>query len=64
VKLQTEGGIAEPLPLSDIQENNRLLRRLVNAIIAISAIGFIYLFWLTYYLIKNNVVNNIVRACA
>tara|TARA_R100001530_G_C4234841_1_gene133681 strand:- start:266 stop:448 length:183 start_codon:yes stop_codon:yes gene_type:complete len=59
MKLKTDDGIAEPMPLSDIQRNNRIL----TALGLILSGFFFYLFWLTYYVIKNNVLNNIVANC-
>ena len=59
MKLKTDDGIAEPMPLSDIQRNNRILTALGLILLGF----FFYLFWLTYYVIKNNVLNNIVASC-
>jgi len=59
VKLKTDDGIAESMPLSDIQRNNSIL----TALGLILSVFFFYLFWLTYYVIKNNVLNNIVASC-
>ena len=59
MRIKTKGGIAEPLELSDIQFNNRWLK-----VIAFSLfLFFCYVIWLTYYVISNNVVNNIVAKC-
>lgn len=56
MKIKTKDGIAEPLPLSDIQINNRWLKVIGFTMF----LFFIYLIWLTYYIISNNVVNNII----
>ncbi len=59
MNIKTKNGIAEPLPLSDIQRNNKILV-VLTTIIA----GFlIYIIWLTWYIISRNVLNNIVARC-
>lgn len=59
MKIKTQDGISEAMPLSDIQVNNRMLK----SISWIMFFFFIYLIWLTYYVISRNVVNNIVARC-
>ena len=59
MNLKTKNGLAEPMPLSDIQENNRWLK----AVAVILLLFFAYLIWLTYYVIANNVLNNVVARC-
>ncbi len=58
MKLRTKEGLAEPMPLSDIQRNNRLLNRLIY----LGYVAFIYIVVMTTYIIYNNVVNNILAA--
>jgi len=66
----TEKGIAKPMPLSDIQEYNERLayqgKWLKAAVIVIGSLGTSFLLlilWLIYYVIHNNVLNNIVARC-
>ncbi|MEK6882253.1 MAG: hypothetical protein AABY22_21725 [Nanoarchaeota archaeon] len=59
MKIITKDGVAEPLFLSDIQINNRWLKALAVTMF----LFFVYVIWLTYYIIQNNVLNNIVARC-
>ena len=64
--LITKDGKAEPMPLSDLQENNRLMKKLKSRIEILAALGIIvviYVLAMTWYIIDNNVVNNIVASC-
>lgn len=59
MEIKTEGGIAKPMPLSDIQQNNRLL----NMLLGVFVIWTTIFLWLIWYVIKNNVVNNYIAHC-
>ena len=59
MKIRTKDGIGEALPLTDIQMNNRI----INFLAWILLLFFIYLIWLTWYIIHYGVVNNIVARC-
>ena len=77
MEIKTRNGLAEGLPLSDIQENNVLLQYNTEAIldrnriekariVVLGIVGtglLIYILWLTYYVMRWDVVNNVVRAC-
>ena len=63
MKIKTNDGIAEAMPLSDIQKNNKLLKLLIFVIGILGSLSLIYIFWLTNYIISNNVLNNIVANC-
>lgn len=64
MKIETKDGIGEGLPLTDIQMNNKLLKRLLLIILILGSLSLLYIFWLTYYIIKNNVLNNVVAMCS
>ena len=57
MKLKTPAGIAEPMPLSDLQQNNKKL----NNIFYLGIVGFIYLLLMTGYIIMNDVLGNVLR---
>lgn len=59
MEIKTEDGISKPLPMSDIQRNNKLVGRLI----LLGWIGFAYLIVMTLYIIYNNVVGNIISRC-
>ena len=59
----TKDGKAEPQELSDLQQNNRLMARWIMVVGIGGALGLSYLLWITYYIIKHNVLNNIVSRC-
>ena len=66
MKIQTEEGIAESLPLSDIQQNTFWVKVLVYVVAILTLLGwsfFIYLLWVTMYIIENDVINNVVAKC-
>jgi predicted nucleic acid-binding Zn ribbon protein len=66
MQIKTEEGIAEPLPLSDIQTNNKLLESLLleqKHKNLISMLWILIFILLMLYLKLNNVVNNIVSNC-
>ncbi len=57
-----EGNAVEPstmIKVIDMQRNNRILTALTIAIYIMIAI----VLWLIYYVIKNNVLNNVVATC-
>ena len=62
MKYRTEEGVAEPIALSDIQENNRLLRQIVT----IGWCGFFFTVAVTLYVlwkvIHYNILGNILRS--
>lgn len=56
--------------LSDLQEmkstvnfNTRWTKRLVYVITFFGTLAFLTFYWLVYYVIKNSVLNNIVKSC-
>ena len=59
LRIKTKDGVAEPLSLSDIQINNRWLKLLAVTML----LFFVYVIWLTIYVIRNNILNNIVANC-
>lgn len=66
MKIHTNQGIAEPMPASDLQINNKLLKILVVCVALVGVVitfMLVYIIWLTDYIISNNVVNNIVANC-
>ena len=54
MKIKTNDGIAEGMPLSDIQRNNKLLK----GFLILGIIIFAYVLFMTWYIIHNNVLNN------
>lgn len=70
MQIKTEQGIAESLPLSDIQEYNNVLKNNTEELkrrnriefieMIIKTIILIVILWLIYYVISNNVFNNII----
>ena len=67
MKINTQDGIAEGLPLSDIQQNTRWLKR----IFYLGIIGFIILAFLIWYAKYHNLVsyplnimNGVIEACS
>ena len=74
MQIQTPEGPAEGQPLSDIQEYNRRLG-LQGFWLKVFAVGLImvglslvgllsFIVWLTQYVIRFNILNNIVANCA
>ena len=59
MKIKTNEGIAEGMPLSDIQRNNKLLR----GFLILGILIFAYVLFMTWYIIYFGVVNNIVARC-
>ena len=63
MEIKTKEGIGEPMPLTDIQQNNKLIK----AVIVVFGIPLIIIttiiLWLIWYIIKNNVIGNILRVC-
>ena len=57
MQIKTPNGIAEPMPLSDIQQNNKQLNRLI----ILGYLAFGYLIVMTTYIIYNNVLGNIIK---
>lgn len=60
-----DGTIGVGQPLTDIQQynmsldfNTRWVKRLVISITVLGSLALLYLFYMTYYLIHNSVVNN------
>ncbi len=60
MKIKTRAGTAEGMPLSDVQQYNKILNKLV----VLGWLAFIYLVFMTGYVIYNNVLNNIVASWA
>lgn len=54
--LKTKKGVGEGMPLTDLQQYNKTLKKLVW----LSWTVFLYVVIMTIYIIQNNVVNNIV----
>ena len=52
-------GVAEPQALSDVQQYNKALKFIGYVMFCF----FLYLVWLTYYVISHNVLNNIIGRC-
>jgi len=66
MNIQTEEGIAKPMPLSDIQENNRRLKNLERQQLLSNIRGYLWLalvISLLIYTKLNNILNNIVAKC-
>ena len=63
MRVKTKGGVAEPMPLSDLQENNLIFRKMIKWGIILGYLFFFYLVMMTIYIIRYNVVNNIVSTC-
>ena len=70
MQIKTPEGIADPAPLSDIQEYNKRLKYhsavLRFGITVGGVIGCMFLIiivWLIWYIMANNVLNNIVARC-
>ena len=59
MEIQTKEGIGKPLPLTDIQQNNRLLR----ALVLILAIWTLIVIWVIWKVMAHDVLNNIVSRC-
>ena len=57
--IKTNDGIAEGMPLSDIQINNKMLK----GFLILGIIIFAYVLFMTWYIIHFGVVNNIVARC-
>ena len=65
MEIQTEEGIAKPMPLSDLQINNQRLKALEKQQILANLRGYLWLVLviaLLIYIKYNNIVNNIVAA--
>ena len=70
MEIRTEAGIANPMPLSDLQQYNMRLayqsKWLKFGVIVVAILGFAFLLlalWLIWYSITNDVINNIVAHC-
>lgn len=63
MKIKTIGGIAEPMPLTDLQENNLIFRKMIKYAVVLGYLLFFYVVFMTFYIIHNNVLNNIVLRC-
>lgn len=59
MEIKTKDGVSKPMPLSDIQLNNRILL----AILVLGWAWFLLTVIMIWYLKHNNVVNNFVAAC-
>lgn len=62
MKLKTDEGIGQPMPLTDIQENNRLLRQIAT----ILWLAFFFMFFVTVFVlwkvIHYDILGNILRS--
>ena len=58
-KILTKKGLGEPMPLTDLQVYNRR----TNVLLGIATFWTIVGLWIIYYVIKHNVLNNIVARC-
>ena len=63
MKIRTNEGIGEPMPLSDLQENNLIFRKMIKYGVILGYLVLIYVILMTYYIIHYNVINNIVARC-
>lgn len=59
LRIKTPEGLGEGMPLTDIQQNTKAIRMLAGAILS----WFLLAVWLIWYIINNNVINNIVANC-
>ncbi len=59
MKIITPAGIAEPMPLSDLQMNNRILLTLTMAVWMIIVIAI----WVIWKVISTGAVNNYIASC-
>ena len=55
----TKKGVGEPMPLTDLQVYNRRTNISLGLAIFWSLVGL----WIIYYVMKHNVLNNIVAKC-
>ncbi len=59
MNIKTKNGIAEPMPLSDIQRNNRILLSLTIAVYIMIAI----VLWGIWKVISTGAINNYIAQC-
>ena len=59
MQIKTKNGIAESMPLSDIQRNNQLL----NKLIYLGWAALVYIIFMTLYIMYYNVIGNIITKC-
>ncbi len=63
MKIQTPNGEAQGMPLSDIQQNTKSMKLLAISLSVAASVVLVYILWLTNYIIKYDVIGNILRAC-
>jgi len=63
MQIKTEKGIAESMPLSDLQENNILIRKYFKYFVIWLYILLALIIMFLIYIKKNNILNNIVANC-
>ena len=67
MKINTPNGTGKGMPLTDIQENNKLMKKLIYAIAGVGGIvggGFLVLsLYILWQIQKWNILTNIVEAC-
>ncbi len=59
MNIKTKDGIAEPLPLSDIQRNNRILTALTIAVYTMLVI----VLWVIWKVLSTGAVNTYISHC-
>ena len=59
MKLKTKNGIAEPMPQSDLQWNNRLL----TGLLVIMIFWTLIFLWAVWKVLSTGAVNNYIAAC-
>ena len=59
MEIETKGGRAEGLPLSDIQTNNRILLALTVAFY----VALVIAVWVIWKVLSSGAVNNYIKTC-
>ncbi len=66
MKIKTKKGIAEPMPLSDLQRYNDARELLKLAIIVFGVLGFwllLLISWIIWKVLSSGAINNYIAAC-
>ena len=61
MEIKTKGGIAEPLELSDIQENNKWLKVLAVSFAVLVFFLIVFVLWLKFSGIGHNIIHELSR---
>jgi len=60
---EQNGQVLYGYSLENLQANTKWTRRLVYAVSIIGTFIIIYIIWLTLYVMKHNILTNIVKRC-